>query len=359
VTAYPDFIVRREPHIDPDMPAYLRVKCRRCTLSWLIPQDEHRRHPDHPKVLTEHAATHSDREPQPLKRGAFIDATGEPTDDPEQGFWSRRADELRGIEDALALVERPADRMHAASFIETAMLQWGTCQIIVRKKSLELRRNTAAKGKASCLNGRGPMVKGETEMGIGKRRLDFMPSAKWDAKAGRFFVFNRVQVDGQWTTQKQDVTEDFAAIFDLPNVQTGWIRFPEGAAPETKLGPAAEDKDLGPPPSKDFKQGLRIIIRIDGDDAGAREVLNTSAAFWNAIDALHDEYLAGVEDRPGQLPVVGIGKVLFVETANGTSATPVFTILEWTPRPADMPKLLAPRSEPKRKDDGMSDSIPF
>jgi hypothetical protein len=224
----------------------------------------------------------------------------------------------------------------------------------------EVRRDNHGNGDASRLNGRGPMENGGSDMGIGKRAPAFMPSAKWDAKTGRFFVFNRVRVNGEWVTEKNDVTEDFAAVFDLPNVETGWIRFPEKAAPETKLSPAAEDKDLGPPPTKDHKQGVRVIVKILSfdDDAGPREILSTSAAFWNAIDALHDEYQAGVADHPNQLPVAVLESVQVTETQNGTAHQPIFSIQEWTPRPPDMPKILAPRAQPQRKDD-MGDEIPF
>jgi hypothetical protein len=354
---HPSYIVKREPRADPDAPSYLRVRCRRCSLSWLLPEDEWRRTKEYPTILREHAAKHEGEPLKPMARGAYTDARGEPTNDHDQGYWSRRADQQHGVEDALALVDKPAERMAAAHFIEIAMVRWGVCQIIVRKKP-EVCRDDHGEGEGVLPNGRGPMEDGGQNMGIGKRAPAFMPSAKWDAKAGRFYVFNREQVDGQWTTVKADVTEDFAAIFDLENVETGYIRFPEKAAPEAVLAPAAEDRDLGPPPSKDHKQGVRIICRIADDPAGPREILSTSAAFWNAIDTLHDDYLAGLADHPGQLPVAVLASVQVTETTNGTSAQPVFEIIEWVKRPVDMPRLLAPRAKPTRKDD-MSDSIPF
>ena len=104
-----------------------------------------------------------------------------------------------------------------------------------------------------------------------------------------------------------------------------------------------------------------MIVKVEGDDAGAREILSTAAAFWNGVDALHDAYLAEAANHPGQLPVVTLANVQAVETSNGVSCTPIFEIVDWVDRPADMPKLLQPRPQPTRKEsvDDMDDAIPF
>jgi hypothetical protein len=192
-------------------------------------------------------------------------------------------------------------------------------------------------------------------MALGQRKATFMPSAKYNASKGTFSVLDRVKEDGEWVTRTREI-EDFAAVFDLENVETGWIAFPKKGGPSTVLAPPGEE--IGEAPSKDHRQGVRIIVRIEGDDAGPREILSTAAAFWNGLDALHDAYLAGVEEHPEQLPVVMMASVQVVDTDKGQSCTPVFEIVEWVPRPSDMPRLLPPRPQPEHKPD-MSDAIPF
>jgi hypothetical protein len=70
-------------------------------------------------------------------------------------------------------------------------------------------------------------------MGLGKRKDSgtFLPLCKYDARAGRFYLQDRVQAaNGEWETTQRDVTDTFRAVFDLRNMQTGWLRFPKGAA---------------------------------------------------------------------------------------------------------------------------------
>ena len=56
---------------------------------------------------------------------------------------------------------------------------------------------------------------------------DIIPIVKYDARAGRFSV--RDYVDGAYVTK--DVTNEFAAIFDVENIETGTIDFSTGGAP--------------------------------------------------------------------------------------------------------------------------------
>jgi hypothetical protein len=94
-------------------------------------------------------------------------------------------------------------------------------------------------------------------MALGKRRDsgNYLPIAKYDARVGTFYLQDRVFAGGAWQTEQRDVTQGFKAVFDLANLQRGYIRFPKGAAPETLLVPAG--KDPGDPPSDEHKEGVR------------------------------------------------------------------------------------------------------
>jgi hypothetical protein len=119
-------------------------------------------------------------------------------------------------------------------------------------------------------------------------------------------------------------------------------------------------------PSGDHKEGLRLIVKIPGDDAGPRELISTAYAVWHGIDELHDQYLATEESTKGLLPVVVLSDVKVVESANGTSHEPIFSIVDWVPRPSDLPeKGIAPatpkpkKPKPADKRGDLDDVIPF
>jgi hypothetical protein len=354
MTANPDFKVQNANN------DYWRVVCRHCAWTWYLPKDESKRTTEAPAIWREHAAKHAANKTQ-IAKLPFMDAKGDPTNDPEQSYWSRRACQRLGTEDALAVVS-PTDREQAARFVEAVMARFGAGPIIVRKSRnySELRREHRDKGDVSTpASWHSQTVKGKSTMAIGKRKTEFMPSLKYNASTGTFHTMDRVQRNGEWVTEAHDVTDEFTAVFDLENIETGWILFPEKGGPETVLAPPG--KNVGPAPSKKHRQGVRVIVKVEGDDAGAREILSTAAAFWNGVDALHDAYLAEAANHPGQLPVVTLANVQAVETSNGVSCTPIFEIVDWVDRPADMPKLLQPRPQPTRKEsvDDMDDAIPF
>jgi hypothetical protein len=174
-------------------------------------------------------------------------------------------------------------------------------------------------------------------------------------------------------SEQRVVNDEFRAVFDLENLQRGWIKFPKGAGPETVLVPAGADP--GDAPSDDHKEGLRIVVKMaDALGGDVRELMSTAVVLWNAIDDLHDKYLAGVADHPGELPVVTLTSTREMKTQSGTSFVPIFAIADWVPRPAELPLTGIPTSRPRKastaakpaapsrpaavKDD-LNDEIPF
>jgi len=172
-------------------------------------------------------------------------------------------------------------------------------------------------------------------MALGKRKTaanDYLPMLKFDARVGTFNLQNRVLENGKWTTEQRDVTDDFRAVFDLANLQRGWIRFSQRAAPDMAMVAAGEDP--GDAPSPDHKEGIRLIVKMDGMLGGdVREFLSTSLAIWNSISELHDKYLDGVVEHVDELPVVDLIEV----RKSGKAYTPVFQIVSWAPRPDELP----------------------
>jgi hypothetical protein len=186
-------------------------------------------------------------------------------------------------------------------------------------------------------------------MAIGKRKSggDYLPMLKYDARVGTLYLQDRVYENGKWETEQRDVTDKFRAAFDVGNLRRGWINFPKGAAPETHLVQIGED--YGDPPDDRFKEGIRVLVKMDASLGGdVRELMSTAAALWNAMDALHDAYLADTAKHPDALPVVDLADRVETKTTAGTSVTPVFKIVGWIPRPPNMPAEIA-RPAPKQK----------
>jgi hypothetical protein len=171
-----------------------------------------------------------------------------------------------------------------------------------------------------------------------------IPIVKYDARAGR--VSLRDYVDGAYVTK--DVTGEFAAIFDMENIETGSIDFSTGGAPSFAVAKFGDR--IPAPPTANHKPGFRILIKLGGTLGGTiREFASTAKACLRGIDELHNAYLAGVKTNPGMLPIVKLKSTTPVTTGEGqkksTNYIPVFEIVGWKPRPADLvyvPKAVTP-----------------
>jgi hypothetical protein len=177
---------------------------------------------------------------------------------------------------------------------------------------------------------------------------EITPFVKYDARAGRMFRNDRTQdASGAYSSSPVDITRSFKAVFDMENIEVGWMLYAAGAAPQMQLVP------LGSPlphkPEGNFKQGVRVIMRL-GKDCGndVREISGNSGAFLRGIDELHTAYEVGEKENPGKLPVVVLKDTLPITSGSGdkksTNYQPVFEIVSWVARPADLTP--RPRSAP-------------
>lgn len=197
---------------------------------------------------------------------------------------------------------------------------------------------------------------------------EITPIVKFDARAGRWFRVDRE--DGMSTPV--DITNAFAAVFDLENIEVGWLAFSD-MGPDFKLAPIGQG--LPPKPSDAHKQGFRIRVKLAAPAGGdIREFASSAKSVLGAIDVLHDEYLRGLQEHPDQLPVVRMSDTRMIQTKNPKGTTtayaPVFEIVRWVPRPTDLRSahagLVAPaKSAPpatgatKKSPPSASSSAPF
>jgi hypothetical protein len=165
---------------------------------------------------------------------------------------------------------------------------------------------------------------------------DIIPIVKYDAKAGRAFRIDRAEGNSTPT----DITAIFKAVFDLENIEVGWINFNTGSAPDFQLAPVGAA--MPPKPAGDqHKPGLRLLVKLSQACGGdVREIATTAKVAQRAFDMLHNDYIAQRGQHPGMLPIVSITQTLPVTTGEGqrksTNYQPVFAIVGWAKRPADL-----------------------
>jgi hypothetical protein len=167
------------------------------------------------------------------------------------------------------------------------------------------------------------------------------PIIKYDARAGRIFRVDRSDASGSWESNPVELPmATFQAIFDLENIETGWLHFPTGGAPDirtAKIGTALPDR-----PTDKHRTGYRLMMLLGKQSGGdVREMAANAAVAIKGMDALHDAYMASPDMKLGMLPVVRLASTIAVTTqgkANGqpvssTNYQPVWEIVKWVPRP--------------------------
>ena len=165
----------------------------------------------------------------------------------------------------------------------------------------------------------------------------FTARVEYNAKAGRFYRVERVDVGGTYETQKIEIRDnEFSAVFDLENIEVGWAYFAAGSAPSihlAKLGgaiPARPDQNH----KKAFKLRMALSKACAGTGDQLREFMSSANGVRGAMDKLHDDFVAGSAQNPGKLPAVKVKAVVPVTNKHGTNYTPDFEIVAWVDRPA-------------------------
>ena len=173
---------------------------------------------------------------------------------------------------------------------------------------------------------------------------DFLPLVNYNAKAGRLKFSQRVEVNGRWEKQEEDVSfQQPAFVADMENIQVGWLFFKAGMAPVRSLVKIGQP--LPPCPVGDYgvdergnaakpKQGFAMRL-LDGNRT-VREFSSNANAVLAAIDTLHSQYEAAPEKAQGLLPVVQFQGATEVKGKHGSNYTPNFAIIKWVPRPAEL-----------------------
>lgn len=172
------------------------------------------------------------------------------------------------------------------------------------------------------------------------------PIIKYDARAGRIFRMDRSQdASGAWQTNQVEITNGFQAIFDLANIETGWLNFPAGGAPDIKT--VKIGNPLPERPSQAHRTGFRVLMKLGKSVGGdLREMAANAQVSIAGMDALYDAYIAAVQDNAGKLPIVTLksttaitktGKDAAGRPQTSTNYQPVWEITGWAERPPELP----------------------
>jgi hypothetical protein len=188
-------------------------------------------------------------------------------------------------------------------------------------------------------------------MAIGKRKSDFfrLPEAKWDAAIGNFVVEERVCTDGEWESVQTNIPNDkFRGVFDLPNLQMGWVGFIKGLGRDMVMAPIGGE--YGARPGEKYYEGLRLLIKLDEAlDGKVCECVSTLRSIWAKVDKLHDDYLVKLKKHEGHLPAVDVVDVRKEPGRQTPILIPVFKIVGMVPRPLGLPEAGIPIFRPTRK----------
>lgn len=190
---------------------------------------------------------------------------------------------------------------------------------------------------------------------------DRLPVLKYDARAGRFFLMDRVENNGVWETVQTELqTASATFAVDFGSVEVGWFLFPKGAAPmmitvpfgqPIPAQPAAvgtiKDDRTGKERPNNFKQGFRVKVAgkaLAGAVNGTvRELAANAGVTIEGLNDLHTAFEAAPEAAAGKIPVVKVAQVIPTKSGQSTNYKPTFEIVTWADRPTDM---LGPRTVP-------------
>lgn len=156
----------------------------------------------------------------------------------------------------------------------------------------------------------------------------FKVFVSYNAKAGRWYT-KKDEPDAE-----QFEVTNMTAVFDMDNLRTGWFLFAAGVAPVKQFDPSLAE--AAPKPGDGFKRGFELDVFSEKNLLGVREFASTAGIVIDAMNDLHDHWLAGKGANPGKLPVVKCSGVQPVTNKHGTNYRPVLEIVSWADRPTEL-----------------------
>jgi hypothetical protein len=134
-----------------------------------------------------------------------------------------------------------------------------------------------------------------------------------------------------WTNNLGEEIQLGKVVFDIDNVQTGWLELGVGVRDwqaDSKLG------KKGPQPTPNHKRGF--IITLYNKTIGAAEWSSSGVGPNLGLEKLYTECAGQRAANVGKLPVLEYTGSKLEKIGKGTTRIPNFTIVSWIDRPAGM-----------------------
>ncbi len=140
-----------------------------------------------------------------------------------------------------------------------------------------------------------------------------------------------------WTNSNNEEIQLKKVVFDLDNVQTGWLLLAVGQRewnPDVALG------KKGPQPTPEHKRGF--MVTLYNKEIGAAEWSSNGVGPNMGLEQLYKTCDAQRAANPGKLPVVEYKGSKLEKIGKGTTRIPNFELVNWVARPEGMDAVAAP-----------------
>jgi hypothetical protein len=160
----------------------------------------------------------------------------------------------------------------------------------------------------------------------GSAQSDIVPRAGWGSTTGLLTVNNYDRTARQ--AVNIDITGDLIVV-DIRSVETGFVNFAKGAAPDYRLVPLGSS-DLPERPGKDFTPCVRV--QLFHDEHGLRDLTVTAVSARREFEQAIISWLECDQAQKGLVPRTSIRPG---EITGSTTLVypPVFSPAAWVPRP--------------------------
>jgi hypothetical protein len=155
---------------------------------------------------------------------------------------------------------------------------------------------------------------------------EFAPYLKFSAKGN------------EWSWHGEDGAAVLTAprfAWDIANIQTAWVRFDEGSAPDFVVDPVPGCR--AERPSERHKRGFVSRVSSKSSFVGVGEFSSNAVGVCNAAREIYREYKQQAAEHDGDIPVVTAAGSTSFKGRFGTNHAPLLQITGWIKRPDNMP----------------------
>jgi hypothetical protein len=139
-----------------------------------------------------------------------------------------------------------------------------------------------------------------------------------------------------WLNNAKEEIQLKKVVFDIDNVQTGWMLLAEGAR-DWQADAALGQK--GKQPSPDHKRGF--LVKFYNKEMGLVEWSSNGVGPNMGLEALYNAVSSQRAANAGKFPVIEYTGAKLEKIGKGTTRVPAFNIVSWIERPAGMDSVQA------------------